>query len=440
MIITAQVNRLLTWLKTIPLNNVVRWLWLGITVGVVSGLVAVAFFYLLGVARHFTYSFLAGYVSPTPEGEKIFGSASGLQFHRWVFFLLPVVGGLLSGLIVYRFAPEAEGHGTDAMIDAFHNKRGKIRQRVPFIKAIATILTLATGGSAGREGPIAQIGAGFGSMIATLFNLSDRERRNLLLAGCGGGLAAIFRAPLGSAITSIEVLYREDFETEALISTIISSITAYIIFAELFGFHTIFYFPGYSFSDPRELIFYLLLGLICIPAGIFYVKIFYGMRDYIFMPLRIPRYFKPALGGLGVGIIGLFFPQVYGDGWGWIQLAILGKLSIGLMITVALLKIFATSFTISSGGSGGVFGPTLFYRRDDWRCNRLSLQSLLSRHSSAPGSLRGSGNGGIFCRSGKCTNWIIINVFGDDAGLWPDSPPHVSLNDRRYFHQKIFNL
>ena len=120
------------------------------------------------------------------------------------------------------------------------------------------------------------------------------------------------------------------------------------------------YFPGYAFSDPRELIFYLLLGLICIPAGIFYIKIFYGIRDYIFKPLRIPRYFKPALGGLGVGIIGLFFPQVYGDGWGWIQLAILGKLSIGLMITVALLKIFATSFTISSGGSGGVFGPTLF--------------------------------------------------------------------------------
>ena len=360
MIITTQVNRLLNWLKTIPRNHVVRWLCLGITVGVVSGLAAVAFFYLLGLAKHFTYYFLAGYVAPTPEGEKIFESASGLQFHRWVFFLLPVAGGLLSGLLVYLFAPEAEGHGTDAMIDAFHNKRGKIRQRVPFIKAAATIVTLATGGSAGREGPIAQIGAGFGSMIARLFKLSERERRNLLLAGCGGGLAAIFRAPLGSAITSIEVLYREDFETEALIPTIISSITAYIIFAELFGFRTIFYFPGYAFSDPRELIFYLLLGLICIPAGIFYIKIFYGMRDYIFMPLRIPRYFKPALGGLGVGIIGLFFPQVYGDGWGWIQLAILGKLSIGLMITVALLKIFATSFTISSGGSGGVFGPTLF--------------------------------------------------------------------------------
>jgi CIC family chloride channel protein len=360
MMMNAWIKLTISWLKTISRKNVVRWLCLGITVGAVSGLAAVAFFYLLGLAKHFTYYFLAGYVAPTPEGEKIFESVSGLQFRRWVFFLLPVAGGLLSGLLVYLIAPEAEGHGTDAMIDAFHNKRGKIRQRVPFIKAAATIVTLATGGSAGREGPIAQIGSGLGSMIATLFKLSDRERRNLLLAGCAGGLAAIFRAPLGSAITSIEVLYREDFETEALIPTIISSITAYIIFAELFGFHTIFYFPGYSFSDPRELIFYLLLGLICIPAGMLFIKIFYGIRDYMFMPLRIPRFFKPALGGLGVGVIGLFFPQVYGDGWGWIQLAILGKLSIGLMITIALMKIFATSFTISSGGSGGVFGPTLF--------------------------------------------------------------------------------
>lgn len=360
MVITTQTSFYLGRLRSLLRRNVVRWLLLGITVGAASGLFAVAFFYLLGLAKHFTFYVLAGYISPSPAGEQLFEPASGLQFRRWVFFLLPIAGGMLSGLIVYLLAPEAEGHGTDAMIDAFHNKRGKIRQRVPFIKAVATIVTLASGGSAGREGPIAQIGAGIGSMVASLFKLSDQERRNLLLAGCGGGLAAIFRAPLGSAVTAIEVLYREDFETEALVPTIISSITAYIIFAELFGFHTIFYFPEYKFSDPRELIFYFLLGLVCVPIGMFYIKIFYGMRDYIFRPLRIPRYFKPALGGLGVGVIGLFFPQVYGDGWGWIQLAILGKLSIGLMLIVALLKIFATSCTISSGGSGGVFGPTLF--------------------------------------------------------------------------------
>jgi len=262
--------------------------------------------------------------------------------------------------LVYHFAPETEGHGTDAMIDAFHNHRGNIRTRVPIIKSLASIFTLATGGSAGREGPIAQIGAGIGSAVGRLLNLSDRERRILLLAGCGGGLSAIFRAPLGGALTAIEILYKEDMETEALVPTVVSSITAYIIFTNFFGNTPIFFFPEYTFSDPRELIFYVLLGLLCVPAGIFFIKIFYDVRERIFLPLKIPRFVKPALGGLVVGIIGLVFPHVYGDGWGWIQLAILGKLSIGIMIAIAIAKMIATSFTISSGGSGGVFGPTLF--------------------------------------------------------------------------------
>lgn len=346
--------------QSIFLDNIARWLLLGIVVGTISGLSASGFFYLLQLAKHYCMHLLAGYAAPSPQGEQLFEAGTSLVFHRFIFFMLPVVGGLLSGIIVYLFAPEAEGHGTDAMIDAFHNKKGYVRPRVPFVKAIATIITLASGGSAGREGPIAQIGAGLGSIAAGLLRLSSRERRILLLAGCGAGLAAIFRAPLGGAITAIEVLYREDMETEALIPTVVSSIIAYIIFTNFFGHQPVFYFPNYNFSDPRELVFYVILGLICIPMGISFIRFFYWIKNYFFLPLNIPRYFKPALGGLGVGLIGLAFPQVYGDGWGWIQLAILGKLTIGIMLAIALLKIIATSFTISSGGSGGVFGPSLF--------------------------------------------------------------------------------
>jgi len=347
-------------LRSIFLENIARWLVFGLLVGIVSGLGASAFYYLLQAGRHFCFNLLAGYALPAPAGEQIFEAAGALQFHRLVFFLLPALGGLISGLLVYHFAPEAEGHGTDAMIDAFHNRKGRIRTRVPLIKGLASIITLSSGGSAGREGPIAQIGAGIGSAIGRLLNLSDRERRILLLAGCGGGLSAIFRAPLGGALTAIEILYKEDMETEALVPTVVSSITAYIIFTYFFGNAPIFFFPEYTFSNPRELIFYILLGLICVPAGIFFIKVFYAVRERIFQPLKIPLYVKPALGGLAVGCIGLFFPQVYGDGWGWIQLAILGKLGIGIMMAIALAKIIATSFTISSGGSGGVFGPTLF--------------------------------------------------------------------------------
>ena len=355
-----RMKKIIGRLRGIFLENITRWLLFGLLVGVVSGLGASAFYYLLQTGRHLCFHLLAGYAVPSPAGEQLFEGLAGMNFRPWVFFLLPAMGGLLSGWIVYRFAPETEGHGTDAMIEAFHNKKGKIRTRVPLVKGLASLVTLSSGGSAGREGPIAQIGAGIGSAIARLLKLSDRERRILLLAGCGGGLSAIFRAPLGGALTAIEILYKEDMETEALVPTVVSSITAYIIFTSFFGYSPIFFFPEYTFSDPRELIFYVMLGLVCVPAGIFFIKVFYAVREKIFLPLKIPRYVKPALGGLAVGFIGLILPQVYGDGWGWIQLAILGKLSIGIMIAIALAKIIATSFTISSGGSGGVFGPTLF--------------------------------------------------------------------------------
>ncbi|MFO7570290.1 MAG: chloride channel protein [Smithellaceae bacterium] len=348
------------WLRGFFLENITRWLVFGLLVGIVSGLGASAFYYLLQLGRHLCLDIMAGYAAPAPAGEQMFAPAVFLSFNPWIFFLLPVAGGLISGWIVYRFAPETEGHGTDAMIDAFHNKKGYIRTRVPFVKGLASLVTLSSGGSAGREGPIAQIGAGIGSAIARLLKLSDRERRILLLAGCGGGLSAIFRAPLGGALTALEILYKEDLETEAIVPTVVSSIVAYIIFTYFFGNTPIFFFPDYTFSDPRELIFYILLGLICVPAGILFIKMFYAVKEKIFVPLNMPNYFKPALGGLVVGLIGLIFPQVYGDGWGWIQMAILGKLGIGLMIGLVLTKMIATSFTISSGGSGGVFGPTLF--------------------------------------------------------------------------------
>jgi len=161
-------------LQNFFLDSIARWLLLGVIVGIGSGLAASGFYYLLQLAKHYALTMLAGFSAPAPAGEHLFEAGSGLIFQRWIFFLLPALGGLIGGCIVYFFAPEAEGHGTDAMIDAFHNKAGRIRARVPLIKGIATIITLASGGSAGREGPIAQIGAGLGSTIARLFKLSSR--------------------------------------------------------------------------------------------------------------------------------------------------------------------------------------------------------------------------------------------------------------------------
>lgn len=338
----------------------VRWTLFGVLTGIVSGLGASLFFFLLEWLKFFTFEYLAGYKYLKPFGEHLVEVSASTAFRPWMLALLPCIGGLISGLLVYTWAPEAEGHGTDALIDAFHNKQGYIRTHVPYIKGLASIITLGTGGSAGREGPIAQIGAGFGSWIARLLRLNVRERRLLILAGCAGGLGAIFRAPLGGALTSIEILYREDFETEGIIPCIVSSVVANSIFISVFGRQPIFTIPSICFQHPLELLFYTILGLVCVPFGYLYVKTFYGMRDHFFRRLRFKKVLIPALGGLGVGLIGLWRPQVMSGGYGVIEQALKGNLPTLLMLNLTFLKIIATSFTISSGGSGGVFGPSLF--------------------------------------------------------------------------------
>jgi chloride channel protein, CIC family len=337
-----------------------RWVLYSVAIGAASGLMASLVFFLLEWSSYFCLEYLAGYQPGKPAGEHLVELVANTPFRPWLLCLLPAVGGLLSGLIVYTWAPEAEGHGTDAFIDAFHNKQGLIRTRVPFIKGLASVITLSTGGSAGREGPIAQIGAGIGSWLGRVFNMGIRERRLMLLAGCAGGLGAIFRAPLGGALTSIEVLYREDFETEGIILCIISSVVANSIFTSIFGHQAIFETPANLFQHPVELLFYAVLGLVCVPFGFVYVKVFYGLRDRFFRKLRWKRALVPAFGGVLVGLIGLWKPQILSGGYGTIQQALRGELTVELLFILATLKIIATAFTISSGGSGGVFGPSLF--------------------------------------------------------------------------------
>ena len=331
-----------------------------IIVGIVAGIGAILFFEALNWLSHHVLHLGAHYFAPEPVGEATGHEHVGETIRWWVLLIAPAVGGLISGILVFTWAPEAEGHGTDAMIEAFHHKRGIIRKRVPIIKAISSIITIGTGGSAGREGPIAQIGAGFGSYLASILKLSDDERRTLLLAGASGGIGAIFRSPLGGALFAVEVLYKRDFEAKSLIPALVASIVAYSIFASRFGWGLMFDTPQYVFSHPVELVFYALFGFVCAGVGILYIKIFYGLRDHLFHGLTVPAQLKPAIGGLVVGVFGVFAPFVLASGYGYLQQAMNGELTIQFMLLALVLKIFATSFTISSGGSGGVFAPSLF--------------------------------------------------------------------------------
>lgn len=256
-----------------------KWFTLSLLIGIVAGVGSIAFYWLIGEVTKLALGLGAGYTPPLPAGEgaTVFSSIS----RAWLIPVITTLGGLLSGLIIFKFAPEAEGHGTDAAIDAFHNKGGVIRRRVPFVKIIASAITIGTGGSAGREGPTAQVAAGAGSALADLFKLTTHDRRIALAAGIGAGIGSIFKAPLGGAILSMEILYRRDFETEALLPAFISSVVGYSIFSAwagwtpIFGAGTVPPFkgsmncPSISYSAWYAGYWASFMGVAFMPSGIF---------------------------------------------------------------------------------------------------------------------------------------------------------------------------
>ncbi len=340
-----------------------KWLPISVTVGLAAGFTAIIFYEMLKHSTSLLLEGFAGYSPPAPAGEG--ETAFKFSDNPYLIPLVTSLGGLISGLLVYLFAPEAEGHGTDAAIDAFHNKRGEIRIRVPFIKMIASAVTIGSGGSAGREGPIALTSAGVGSMLGKIFRVSERDKRIILAVGMGAGIGAIFKAPFGGAILAAEILYIRDFEIEVLVPAFIASVISYSVFSSVYGWQPIFRtIDWHPYINIFDLIIYGFLGILCGLIGIVYVKSFYGTKS-LFDKMNIPRIFKPAIGGLILGLIGILVPQVLGTGYGWLQKIIDGDFSAFtsiplLFITVLIfLKIIATSLSIGSGGSGGVFAPAL---------------------------------------------------------------------------------
>lgn len=339
-----------------------RWLFYCIIIGIIAGIFALLFTALFDFIQEFSLEHLAGITTMRPSGDQVSKffqiPQSIFSIHqRWLLFFLPAFGGLISGLIVYAFAPQARGHGNDAVIRAFHSS-GSVKSNIPFTKLLASVFTIGTGGSAGKEGPIAQIGAGIGSFVANKLDIGARERRIFMMAGLAAGIAAIFKAPIGAALFSSEVLYRNDFESEGLVASVIASIISYSVYASVTGWQPIFSFDTLSFTNPYELPLFILLAVIIMVGGICYTKIFYGIKQ-LFDKVTLPFYVKPVLGGLLVGSIGFFVPEVLGPGYGALQSALNGDLTISFMVGLVVLKMLATSFTIQSGGSGGVFGPSL---------------------------------------------------------------------------------
>jgi CIC family chloride channel protein len=354
----------------------VRLLGLAALVGIVAGVGGIAFYVATRVVEHYALGIWAGYYpQPHPGGERALSWLPVLPhpLHPWLLLLIPTLGGIISGLLVFTLAPEAEGHGTDAVIDAYHRRQGQIRPRVPLVKMFASAVTLGTGGSGGREGPIAQIGAGFGSLLSNLLHLRVAERRVLMAAGMGSGIAAIFRAPLAGTMFAAEVLYRSpEFEPDVIIPTGIASVVSYCIFGLYTGWEPLFTIPtpDVRFRNPWELLPYLALALSVTLLALLYTRCFYGCKR-VFDRLRIPRHLRPALGALLTGLVAvaLYFLlgrqervlAVLSFGYSAIQQAMTKEANVSalLLVAIALGKILTTSLTIGSGGSGGVFGPSM---------------------------------------------------------------------------------
>jgi CIC family chloride channel protein len=272
--------------------------------------------------------------------------------------VIPAAGGAIVGPLIWFLAREAKGHGVPEVMEAVALRGGVIRGRVVAVKTLASAITIGSGGSVGREGPIVQIASAVGSAIGQWLKVTPRQLRTIVGCGAAAGISATFNAPIAGALFAVEVIVG-DFAVAQFSPIVISSVVATVVSRYFLGDHPAFEVPHYELVGPFELLPYMALGVIAGLVGLAFVSAIYYSED-LFDRFKIPDWSKPAIGGLGVGAIGIAFPNVFGVGYSSIGPALEGNLGPALLAALLLVKIVATSVTIGSGGSGGVFAPSLF--------------------------------------------------------------------------------
>jgi CIC family chloride channel protein len=276
----------------------------------------------------------------------------------WVI-LIPAIGGLIVGPLIYFFAPEAKGHGVPEVMQAILLRGGTIRPRVAIIKAIASAITIGTGGSVGREGPIIQIGSSLGSTVGQFFRVPSSRLKTLVGCGAAAGIAAAFNAPIAGALFAVEIILM-DFAVAQFSPIVISSVMATVVSHSFEGRFAAFTVKAYEYVSPYEIGFYFLLGAIAGLVSYLFIKVLYFSEEFFDEKFNFPDYLKPVVGGLTIGIVALVFPDVMGVGYDTINTAIHGNMIWYIALGLIFVKIFATSVTLGSGGSGGIFAPSLF--------------------------------------------------------------------------------
>jgi len=319
---------------------------MSIVVGLGTGLGAIAFIKLIEYFRELFFG----------SSAEVLTSFLG-EFNYWIA-IIPMAGGLLVGPIVYKFASEARGHGVPEVMLAVARKGGIIRARVALAKAVASAICIGSGGSAGREGPIVQIGSAIGSAVGQIFKMPAARTKILVGCGAAAGISAVFNAPIAGVIFSLEIILG-DFAIKTFSPVLLSSVVASVVSRSFFGNHPAFDVPSYTLVSAWEIPLYMILGGFCGSVAVLFTTTLQKTEE-LFEKLKVIPMLKPAIGGLLLGIIGIYFPQVFADGYDTIKHTLYGNMAVWLTLVLIFLKIVATNLTLGSGNSGGIFAPSLF--------------------------------------------------------------------------------
>ncbi|MDJ0322707.1 chloride channel protein [Cryobacterium sp. PH31-AA6] len=332
-----------------------RLLFMAIVVGAGVGFAAVGFRWLVTAA---TVVF---------TGTVDYSATQGHPANPWVpwlggafIILAPAIGGLLYGPLVHKFAPEARGHGVPEVMYAVTKRGGRIPGKVAIVKSLASAITIGSGGSVGREGPIVQIGSALGSSLGRAARMPESHLRTLVACGAAGAIAATFNAPIAGVFFALELLLR-DFAARSFGVVVLSSVTASIVGRSLLGDHPFLTLPTFTIVDPSEFALFAVLGLAAGLTGVGFTKILYAVEDACDWAWRgKPEWLRPVAGGLLLGLLLFALPQMYGVGYPVLERGVQGGYALGFLALLLVGKVLATSLTIGIGGSGGVFAPSLF--------------------------------------------------------------------------------
>ena len=332
-----------------------------------------------------------------------------LQLPWYIKLLAPAIGGAIVGPIVFYFAKEAKGHGVPEVIEAIVLRGGAIRPRVMFAKVTASAVSIGSGGSVGREGPIVQIGSTIGSVIGQFLKVSGTKLRTFVACGTAAGIAATFNAPIAGALFAMEVILA-DFGISQFSPIVVSSVTATVISRYFIGDFSAFEIPQYKLVSVAEMIPYTILGILSALVALTFINVLYSTEDF-FERIRIPSLLKPIIGGLIIGAIGIFFPHIFGVGYDTITMALNGQMVWYFLLFLVVLKIAATSITIASGGSGGVFAPSLFIGATLGGFLGTVVHTLFPAYTATPGAYALVGMGAVASGAMHAPITAIIIIF-----------------------------